>query len=61
MTEEFGRPEQTFIVYVMDWRRNKKGDGEECHAPCEIPNTDDRGKTSLSMVIGSQLSKLVVT
>jgi hypothetical protein len=45
MTEEFVKPEQTFIVYVMNWRRNKEGEEEEFHAPCEFPNTDNGGKT----------------
>jgi hypothetical protein len=45
MPEEFGKPEQTFIVYVMNWRRNKEVAGEEFLAPCEVPNTDNGGKT----------------
>ena len=45
MPEEFGKPEQTFIFYIMNWRRNKECDGEEFHAPCEVPNTDTGCKT----------------
>jgi len=34
MPEESVEPEQTFIVYVMNWRTSKEGDGEEFHSPC---------------------------
>jgi hypothetical protein len=44
MPEEYVKPEQTFIVCVMNWRRNKEVDGEEFHAPCEVPKTNKGGK-----------------
>ena len=45
MPEELVKSDQTFIVYVMNWRRKKERSEEEFHVPCEVRNTDSGDKT----------------
>jgi len=45
MPEKFVKPEQIFTFCVINWKRNKERDGEEFHAPCDVPNPDNGGRT----------------